>query len=165
MQNLRTRRNFLKLGFLSSAVFIMNGCELFSVTTSRETIYMVQNDLFPKAKELGINTSVYLTKIVLHHSRISKEDKQFLKNGVKWLNERAVEMYKETYTKLSAPKRQEVLNAISQTEWGESWMYNMMTYIFEAMLGDPIYGGNSGEAGWKWLAFEGGKPRPKRMYL
>jgi hypothetical protein len=41
----------------------------------------------------------------------------------------------------------------------------MMRYIFEAMLGDPIYGANKHEAGWKWLAFEGGKPRAKRMYL
>ena len=165
MQNLQTRRNFLKAGFLSSAVFVMSGCELFSVTTSRETIDVVQNDLFPKAKELGINTSNYLNKVVLHHSRISQEDKQFLKNGVKWLNETAVEMYKESYTKLPAHKRQEVLNAISQTEWGESWMYNMMTYIFEAMLGDPIYGGNNSEAGWKWLAFSGGLPRPTKAYL
>jgi len=165
MQNLVTRRKFLKAGFLSSAIFVMSGCELFSVTTSRETIDIVQNDLFPKAKELGINTSNYLNKIVLHHSRISQEDKQFLKNGVKWLNETAVEMYQESYTKLSAPKRQEILNAISKTEWGESWMYNMMTYIFEAMLGDPIYGGNSSEAGWKWLAFNGGLPRPTKAFL
>ena len=142
----------------------MSGCELFSVTTSRETIDVVQNDLFPKAKELDINTSNYIS-IILHHSRVTQEDKLFLKNGVKWLNETAVEMYGASYTKLSSSKRQEVLSAISKTQWGESWMYNMMTYIFEAMLGDPIYGGNSGEAGWKWLAFSGGEPRPQKAFL
>ena len=164
MQKLQTRRNFLKAGFLSSAVFVMSGCELFSVTTSRETIDVVQNDLFPKAKELGINTSNYIS-IILHHSRVSQEDKLFLKNGVKWLNETAVEMYKECYTKLSALKRQEVLLHISKTEWGESWIYNMMTYIFEAMLGDPLYGTNYRESGWKWLAFKGGTPHPTKVFL
>ena len=165
MQTLLPRRTLLKAGFLSSAVFVMSGCELFSVTTSRDTIRVVQNDLFPKAKELNIDTVRYLSTIILHHSRITQEDKTFLKNGVKWLNETAVEMYKEAYTKLSSTKRQDVLNAISKKEWGESWMYNMMTYIFEAMLGDPIYGGNTNEAGWKWLAFNGGHPRPTKPYL
>ncbi len=164
MQNLLQRRNFLKAGFLSSAVFVMSGCELFSVITSRDTIDVVQNDLFAKAKTLGINTSNYIS-IVLRHSRINEEDKTFLKNGVKWLNETAVEMYKESYTKLPASKRQDVLNAISKTQWGDSWIYNMMTYIFEAMLGDPVYGGNNDEAGWKWLAFNGGLPRPTKAYL
>lgn len=158
------RRGFLRAGFLSSAVFVMSGCKLFSVTTSRETIAVVQNDLFPKAKELGINTSSYIT-IILGHSRVTQEDKTFLKNGVKWLNERAVEMYQKTYTKLSASKRQEVLSDISKTQWGDNWIYTMMTYIFEAMLGDPIYGGNNKEAGWKWLEFSGGTPRPSKAYL
>lgn len=164
MQKLVHRRKFLKLGFLSSAVFVMSGCELFSVTTSRETIKVLQNDLFPKAKDLGVNTANYIS-IVLRHTRINKEDKLFLKNGVKWLNETTVETYRKTYTKLSKDERQSVLNAVAKTEWGESWIYNMMTYIFEAMLGDPIYGGNNNEAGWKWLAFNGGQPRPIKAYL
>jgi len=164
MTNISKRRSFLKAGFLCSAVIIMDGCSVFGVTTSRKTIATLQNDLFPKAKELGINTSNYIS-IIMHHSRINEEDKLFLKNGVKWLNETAVEMYKETYTKLPAASRQKVLTAISKTQWGESWMHNMMTYIFEAMLGDPIYGGNNGKAGWKWLAFSGGEPRPTKVYL
>ncbi len=165
MQESWRRRNFLKASFLSSAVFVMSGCKLFSISTLKETIDIVQNDLFPKAKELGIDTSDYFNKVVLHHTRIREVDKLFLKNGVKWLNERAVEMYHQNYTKLSASSRQKVLKDISKTRWGENWIYTMNTYIFEAMLGDPIYGGNNSEAGWRWLAFEGGKPRPTKEYL
>ncbi|MFK5938445.1 MAG: gluconate 2-dehydrogenase subunit 3 family protein [Sulfurimonas sp.] len=164
ISHLSSRRTFLKAGFLSSAVFVMSGCELFSVTTSQNTIKVLQRDLFPKAQELGINTSSYIS-IILHHSRVSEEDKAFIKNGVKWLNEEAVKMYKETYVKLLSTHRQEVLREIVKTEWGESFMYNMNSYLFEAMLGDPIYGGNDKEAGWKWLGFTGGQPRPKEMYL
>ncbi len=159
-----TRRNFLKLGFLSSAVFVMSGCELFSVTTPLHTIRVLQNDLFPKAQELHIETANYI-HLLLKSRYISDADKKFLKNGVKWLNETSVEMYKDTYTKLTFTQRQNVLQTISQTKWGDSWLYNMMTYIFEAMFGDPIYGGNTHEAGWKWLAFEGGKPRPTKAYV
>lgn len=161
---LNKRRNFLKYSFLGSSVFIMSGCELFSVTTLHDTIKVLQNDLFPKAKELSIETSSYIS-IILHHERVTKEDKKFLKNGVKWLNEEAVNMHKRTYTKLLKQEREAVLQAVSKTEWGESWLYAMMTYLFEAMLGDPIYGGNNSEEGWKWLSFEGGLPRPKKAYL
>jgi len=161
---LHSRRTFLKAGFLSSAVFVMSGCELFSITTPKETIKVLQVDLFPKLKELDIQTSSYIS-IILHHSRVSDEDKAFIKNGVKWLNEEAVKMHKTTYVKLLATQREEVLRAIVKTEWGENFMYNISSYLFEAMLGDPIYGGNNKEAGWKWLHFNGGQPRPKEMYL
>lgn len=164
MQDISKRRGFLKAGFLCSAVIIMDGCSVFGVTTSRDTIATLQNDLFPKAKELGINTVNYIS-IISKHSRISQEDKDFLKNGVKWLNESAVEMYKKQYTQLSDASRQLVLTEIINTNWGSSWCDNMLRYIFEAMLGDPIYGGNNSEAGWKWLEFSGGEPRATEAYL
>lgn len=162
--NLQTRRNFLQLGFLSSAVLIMQGCELFSITTSRDTIKILQNDLFPKAEELGINTVNYLS-IVLKHSRIDPQEKKFIKNGAKWLNESAVELFGTSYTKLPAQKRQSVLEDIAQTQWGSNYIDTMLRYTLEASLGDPIYGGNNKEAGWKWLGHKGGEPRPKKAYL
>ena len=159
-----SRRTFLKAGFLSSAVFVMNGCELFSVTTSQDTIKTLQNDLFPKAKALGVETSSYMS-VILRHSRISDEDKAFIKNGVKWLNEEAVKAYETAYVKLTPEQRQETLRFIAKEKWGESFIYVMMGYLFEAMLGDPVYGGNNNEAGWKWLEFAGGEPRPKVAFL
>ena len=164
MQMFTNRRKFLQAGFLSSAVVIMSGCDVFSITTTRDTIKVLQNDLFPKAAELGIDTADYIT-IILHHSRITKEDKTFLKNGVKWINEEAVRLHQQSYTQLSALERKHLLKIIAKTEWGAAYIDTMMRYIFEAMLGDPIYGGNNNEAGWKWLAFEGGIPRPTKAYL
>lgn len=109
------------------------------------------------------NYSVY--EKIFHHSRISDADKTFLKNGVKWLNEEAVSMYKKEYTKLSSAQREELLLHVSKTEWGESFVYEVMNYMFEAMLGDPVYGGNNKEAGWQWLNFKGGQPRPQKVYM
>jgi len=162
--SLTSRRNFLKYGFLSSSVLVMSGCELFSVVTPKETIELVQTDLFPKAHELGINTFIYMS-IVLNHSRISDEDKEFIKDGVKWLNEEAVEKYSTTYTKLTYIQRQETLKDISKVRWGDSWINEMLTYALEATLSDPVYGVSKNESGWKWLEFQGGHPRPKEALL
>ncbi len=161
---LNSRRNFLKFGFLSSSVLVMSGCELFSVVTPKETIELVQRDLFPKAKELGINTFVYMS-IILNHSRVTEEDKKFIKNGVKWLNEEAVEKYNTIYTKLTFIQRQETLKDISQTRWGDSWINEMLTFALEATFSDPVYGVSKSENGWKWLEFQGGFPRPKEVLL
>jgi hypothetical protein len=159
-----SRRNFLKAGFLSSAVFLMDGCNFFGVTTSMQTLSQMHEDLFPYAQELEIKTAPYM-QIVFDHSRISEADKTFLKNGVKWLNEESIMQYKQEYTKLSSQRRQDILATVTQTNWGESFVYDVMNYMFEAMLGDPIYGGNNHEAGWKWLQFQGGKPSPKQAYM
>ena len=164
MKNKLSRRNFLKAGFLSSSVMVMSGCSLFSITTPQETLRVLQDDLFPKAGALGINTSSYL-HIVFHHSRISKAEKEYLKNGVKWLNEEAVKLHKTSYVKLLSTQRENVLQNFVKTDWGEAYLADVMNYLFEAMLGDPIYGGNTKEAGWKWLQFEGGQPRPKERYV
>ena len=129
-----------------------------------QTLALMHQDLFPHAKELGIKTAPYM-KRVFHHSRISDADKTFLKNGVKWLNEESIAQYKQEYTKLSSQQRQDILTTITKTEWGDSFVYDVMNYMFEAMLGDPVYGGNNNEAGWKWLNFEGGRPRPQKAYM
>jgi len=158
------RRKFLQAGFLSSAVVFGSGCSFFGIGSMRETLIVVQEDLFPKAQSLGIDTSEYLT-IILRHSRVSQEEKDFLKNGVKWLNEEAFTLYNKKYTALSRTKREAVLETISQMQWGENWIYTLLNYIFEAMLGDPVYRSNRSEAAWKWLAFEGGVPRARRPFL
>ena len=164
MFSLRSRRNFLKAGFLSSAIFLMDGCTLFGVTTPMQTLRVMHKDIFPYAQKLNIDTTPYM-QIVFHHSRISDADKSFLKNGVKWLNEESISQYKQEYIKLSWQQRQDVLTTITKTQWGENFVYDVMNYMFEAMLGDPIYGGNNHEAGWKWLAFQGGKPSPKKAFV
>ncbi|QOY52218.1 gluconate 2-dehydrogenase subunit 3 family protein [Candidatus Sulfurimonas baltica] len=163
-----SRRLFLKNSFLSSVVFVTCGSELFGAVTPMQTISMVQGDLFPSTplfphtKE--INATYYLTQI-LSHSRVTDEDKAFIKDGVKWLNEEAVLKYKKLYSALSWQQRQETLKDIAETNWGESWIKTIMNYLFEAMLGDPIYGGNKGQVGWKWLNHKSGLPRPKKALL
>lgn len=129
-----------------------------------QTLWLAQSDLFPYADKLDVNTSAYTT-LILKHSRVTDEDKTFLKNGIKWLDEEAEEMYKTRYTKLSAKERQSVLKSISKVRWGENWIDTVLTYIMEAMMSDPIYGVNKNEAGQKWVNHVQGYPRSKEPLL
>lgn len=166
--NLLTRRTFLKNSFLGSVIFLTCSGELFGAVTPAQTLALLHKDLFPSSSFIPnvkfINANFYLDKI-FQHSRISSEDKEFIRDGVKWLNEEAVSKYKKKYVNLSSKQRQKVLQDVANTDWGESWLKNIMMYMMEAMLGDPIYGGNIGERGWKWLNHKTGKPRPKKAYL
>lgn len=161
---LKSRRTFLKTTFLSSAVIVMSGDELFGAVTPLQTLAVVQKDLFPHAEIVEANASSYLS-LIFNHTLVSDEDKEFLRNGVQWLNEESVTIYKTTYTELSQTQRQNILKTIAQERWGENWIQTVLTYIIEATLGDPIYGINKNGAGWKWLNYTGGLPSPKEALL
>jgi len=161
---LNSRRDFLKGSAFATSGLLLSGCNLFGGATPTQTLSLVQSDLFPYAEILGVNTSAYAT-LILKHTRVTDADKAFLKNGIKWLDEEAEEMYKASYTKLSAKERQTVLKSISQVRWGESWIDTVLTYIMEAMMSDPIYGVNKNEAGQKWVHHIQGYPRPKEPLL
>lgn len=167
--NLLTRRNFLKNSFLSSVIFVSYSGELCAAVTPLETISILQRDLFPgggDAPEMElINAPFYLNTIILNHTKINREMKTFIRDGVKWLNEESMLKYKKVYVKLPSEKREKVLKNIVESDWGESWLDTIMTYLLEAALGDPIYGINGGERGWKWLNHQPGYPRPKKAYL
>ena len=166
--NLLTRRIFLKNSFLSSIVLLTYSGELCAAITPKQTLAVLHKDLFPASSFIPsvkfINANLYLDKIFAH-SRVSDEDKEFIRDGVGWLNEEAVNKYKKVYANLSPKQRQKVLNEVVDSDWGESWLQNIMMYMMEAMLGDPIYGGNVNELGWKWLNHKGGIPRPTKAYL
>ena len=136
-------------------------------TEPYQSIAYLYEDLFPATQSFSlkeINAIGYLYG-VMHDDRIDLETKEFIINGATWLNEEAVEKYKKTYIKLSPDKRQEVIKDISMTRRGDSWLYTMMSYLFEAMLSDPVYGGNAKGNGWQWFDHEPGFPRPVKVMI
>lgn len=165
---LNSRRTFLKETFLTTAVLLFSSGKLYGAVSPLDTLSLVQSDLFPQSTNVPtlkqINANSYLSH-VLQHSRISDANKDYLRNGVQWLNEEALELYDKTYIQLSSAQRQNTLKSISEYRWGESWIKTVMTYIYEAMLGDPVYGVNKQESGWNWLNHVGGQPRPKEALL
>jgi hypothetical protein len=162
---LNSRRNFLKSSFLSSLLLITCNKELFGAITPLGTIRQLHLDLFPQnsfvPSKNDINAYAYLN-FILNHSYVTDDTKKFIQNGARWLNEESVLKYKKVYTALYDFQRQKILKEISKTAWGESWLETIMSYFFEAMLGDPIYGGNRAQSGWKWLNHKSGLPRPTK---
>lgn len=164
---LNLRRTFIKKSFLTTAVLVLSQGEVFAEVSPLQTLELVQEDLFPNTKETPtlqeVNASAYLT-FILHHSHVTDTQKRFIRNGVGWLNEEALKLYNTLYPKLSPQQRQNVLKTIAKHRWGEQWIETLLTYIFEATLGDPLYGINKDQVGWKWLKHKGGEPRPKEIF-
>ena len=102
---------------------------------------------------------------VFADTRIDEEERTFLVNGTRWLQESAEERFDKGFLALQASQRETLLNEISMLRWGDRWLYKVMGYYFEVVFSDPIYGGNINANGWKWLDYHPGFPRPNEVAI
>ncbi|MBI2995414.1 MAG: gluconate 2-dehydrogenase subunit 3 family protein [Candidatus Melainabacteria bacterium] len=129
------------------------------------TLRVVQEHLFPSdtdspgAKE--INATSYL-QFVLSDPFIEKEEKKIILSGIHQLNETAMKSHKKQFVQLTWNKREKLLGNFSETKDGEEWLSTLITYIFEALFSDPVYGGNPDSIGWKWIGYKPPYPRPPK---
>lgn len=166
-----SRRTFIlrAAGFLTtlflSPVIIRAAKKTSSVPPedSWQTLAVVQEHLFPSetdspgAKE--INALEYLRNVTKDPT-IDSDEKEFILNGVKWLNDLSLEKHKAVFTSLSQSQRTSMLREITKSKAGRNWISKLLSYILEALLSDPVYGGNPNGIGWKWLKHHPGFPRP-----
>jgi hypothetical protein len=164
----KTRRNFLLATLAGTTIFLTLKLTKFEEVKNIDTLSQLQDDLFPEQKYIPkkkqINAKAYLI-LILNHPRVLQSDKDFLINSAKLLNEKSEKLYAKSYNNLHYNQRQKLLKEIATTSWGESFIADNLKFIFEAMLGDPIYGSNKDESGWIWLEHKAGLPRPKVAYL
>ena len=170
-----SRRNFIRnslaIGALSQMTLLQScindGTDKSNILSKKQLalVIVVQNILFPRYEDspgaIDFNADKYLLW-VLSDRRIDPEDNQYIITGLKWLDEAAKEEKNTHFLKLSKRKQVQLIQTISTTNWGESWLSVMLTLIFEAMISDPIYGFNTNESGRKWLEHEAGYPRPTK---
>lgn len=130
-----------------------------------QTFAAVQQQLFPDdgngppASE--INATLYL-KFVLEAADTDVDDKTFVLNGIKWLNGLSDKQFGKAFVALNAADQHTVLNKIATSSAGERWLSHLLLYIMEALLTDPVYGGNPNGVGWQWLEHQAGFPRPAK---
>ncbi|MDJ0807830.1 MAG: gluconate 2-dehydrogenase subunit 3 family protein [Gammaproteobacteria bacterium] len=123
----------------------------------------VQNRLFPSeanapgAEEL--NALDYL-KWVVADRKLDAEDRRFILRGVDWLEDLTREVHAQSFSDLSIEQQDAILRRIARSDAGENWLATLLLYLFEALLSDPVYGGNPHEVGWHWLGHRPGFPRP-----
>lgn len=102
---------------------------------------------------------------VLSDDRIDPEEKEYVIDGIGWVDETAEEIFSKKYSELSESERVKLVDDIAKEKWGRSWLGVILTFVFEALLSDPQYGGNTNEIGWDWLQHNPGFPRPTKPLL
>lgn len=128
------------------------------------TLSAVQQHLFPKDTSIGaldIRALDYL-RLAMDTPDSDKEEKNLIHNGVGWLNDLSKQTYKQTFIQLGKQEKEKILRRIEASRAGERWLSKILTYLLEALLTDPIYGGNPNGIGWKWLQHQPGFPRPTK---
>jgi gluconate 2-dehydrogenase gamma chain len=128
-----------------------------------KTIAAVQQQLFPSTEDSpgasDFRAIVYLRNTI-ENPAADGEDKTFIVNGVGWLNDLSRQRYQRSFTALDASEQETVLRQIEQSKAGRNWLSLLLTYLLEALLADPVYGGNPGGIGWQWLEHQPGFPTP-----
>jgi len=127
------------------------------------TLAAVQQQMFPAGDDVpgaaDIQAIVYLRN-TLKDPAADGEDREFIFKGVGWLNDLTQETNGKPFIGLGEAQRETMLRKIEQSEAGQNWLSLLLTYLLDALLADPVYGGNPGGIGWQWLQHQPGFPRP-----
>ena len=127
------------------------------------TLAAVQEQMFPAGNATpgasDIQAIVYLRN-TLENPAADGEDREFIFNGVGWLNDLTQERRGKPFFELDGAQRETLLRQIEQSNAGQNWLSLLLTYLLEALLADPVYGGNPEGIGWRWLEHQPGFPRP-----
>ncbi len=130
----------------------------------RETLAAVQEHLFPRGEDSpgadDVNALSYLTA-ALAVPGFNPDTRNSIVNGIQRLHDASHEQFGIHFVGLTEPRKETLLRYLAdRTRWGERWLSLILYYIFEALLSDPVYGGNPNGIGWKWLDHRPGFPRP-----
>lgn len=155
------RRNFLILSTLSlplSKLSHANGIESKSALVLEQVyeILFPKTQTMPNAKEFG--ATHYLIKNI-QNEYFDKEDANLIIQGT-------IDFTSSfpNFINISQKEQEQIIQSASQNSYGNEWLSKLIRYGFEALLSDPIYGGNTNQVGWKALHHKAGQPQPKVTY-
>lgn len=136
---------------------------LFS-QAQHQVVRAVQIHLFPRGPDspgaAEINATAYLETAITAPG-IDPDTRNTIVNGIGRLQDASRERYDALFDDLEFGQREPLLRYLAdETRWGRAWLSLLLYYIFEALLSDPVYGGNPDGIGWQWLEHQPGFPRP-----
>lgn len=127
------------------------------------TLSIVQEHLFPSEPDsIGaqdIKALVYLQNM-MGIPDFPKDEKELISNGVTWLDDLAKQQYAKKFIQLNKDEKEKILRRIESSNAGSRWLSLLLTYLLQAIVADPVYGGNPKGIGWQWLEHQPGFPRP-----
>jgi len=132
-----------------------------------QLIGQIQNHLLPHEKNSpgasDINALEYLKSIYQVPTVDIKELNEF-RQGIHHFQLLFQRKYqKQSFISLSIAEKEIFLRWFEKTRIGGAWLNILLDMVLEALLTDPIYGGNPNEIGWKWLQHQAGFPRPTKV--
>ncbi len=137
---------------------------VFFSSQQQQTLTALQEHLFPKGPDspgaTDIGAAAYLEwAITVPES--DPDSRNTIVNGIGRLQDATIERFDTVFTQLEFMQKERLLRYLAdETRWGRVWLSMVLTYIFEALLSDPVYGGNPDQVGWRWLEHQPGFPRP-----
>ena len=169
------RRTFLKAALVGGAltqIAFLQSCNTTELEEGNDVLNAEQatilksilNILFPddgNGPSLDAINGYGYVMWVLHDTLNRKpEDNEYIIEGLDWADETAQELYFTKYIELEQKQKEALVDHFTKLKWGKSWCSAMVILIMEALLLDPLYGGNKDEARWNWLNHTPGIPRP-----
>ena len=99
-------------------------------------------------------------RFVVSDTWIEADDREFVLKGSQWLDELSTQRHARPFVELDGEQREQLLRQIAGTPAGENWLSTLISYLLEALLSAPAYGGNPDGVGWHWLEYVPGFPLP-----
>ncbi len=182
-KNLKSRRLFLEQSIVAAGSVVISARAIAKTKTSSVdlkklsqpwlTLSEVQEHLFPRSTDKDKQTArlsvspgakdihaIEYLQTMLNTPDVDGDEKEFIIKGVEWLDGVANGIAGKPFIKLNKASREQVIKKISESSAGENWLSTLLRYIFEALLTDPVYGGNTNKSGWQWLEHQPGFPLP-----
>lgn len=128
-----------------------------------QTLAVVMEHLFPATADSPGASDIQALDFLqnmMNTPDADQDEKEFIIKGVGWLNGIASKSHQRNFIDLNEQQKESVLRQIEQSQAGERWLSRLLSYLIEALLSDPVYGGNPEGIGWRWLEHQPGFPRP-----
>ena len=160
-----TRRHFLiaAAGGSLALLFGTGGRAYAAETDPWSTLDAVLDHLLPTEPDAPgareIRALDYL-RFVVSDPWVDREERDFILQGVRWLDDLAGKRFDNSFVALDQTQKERLLRQVAQSSAGENWLATLLTYLFEALLTAPAYGGNPDGIGWRWLEYVPGFPLP-----
>ena len=127
------------------------------------TLAAVLEHLLPSETDSPGATEIHATdylRFVVSDPRIDAEERDFLLQGNRWLDDLAGQRVGRPFVALEFDEKEQLLRQIAGSSAGKNWISTLLSYLLEALLTAPAYGGNTDRIGWRWLEYVPGFPLP-----
>lgn len=158
------RRKFIKFATVTTLALYSNTS--IAKNFSNDTLDVLDNVLeilFPKtnqmpsSKEFGALNFLVLN---INHKTFDDDDRTLVINGAKDF----LRSFPDFLTLSKKEKTIIIFDIANSNDYAQSWLSKLIYYGIEALLGDPIYGGNKNQIGWSSVKHNIGYPQPKYKY-